>query len=548
MNSLSPPQTARGHQLTRSAARPALAALAAVVLGATACTSSTSSPKANGTQKVVAGSGGQVTVRSVDDIDTFDPATTAAPNMSVQAIELTYDRLIYMTPTGKLEPYLASSWTSTPDSATLKIRKGATCADGTPVTPTVVANSLNYSLNPKTNGPYATYVTGSAGMKSVTADEAAGSVTITLKAPYNALVPALAIPYAAPIICPKGIASPKSLNAAPDGSGPYVLDKSRTTRGGQYVFTLRKDYTWGPESWTAKKPGIPSTIVDRVITDESTASNLMTTGQVDIAPIFGVNEQRVEANKALYTYTTSVLQVGSWGLVLNQAKGRAGSDIAVRHAVFLAVDSKQLTEAAFSKQGVTFDTLVTPNMQCYDKSIGSANPPYSIDQAKQLLKQAGYVAGGNGMLSKNGKPLTLKISMWNTTNQAGEYIQAQLQKIGIAATVQNTDINTWITALFTTKNYDVTLYSYYSSLPNPVIFPSQPLDVIDPTFDSLSATAEAAAPADACAAWNKALTRAATNFDIKSVGVSKNTWFAKKWQFKAPYNVAFDPFTIQKTR
>jgi peptide/nickel transport system substrate-binding protein len=522
----------------------ALAVGSVAVLASAACTGSSGADS----KVVVSGSGGTVTVRSVDDIDTFNPATTAAPNMSVQAIELTYDRLVYMTPTGKLEPYLATSWTTTPDSATLKIRKGATCADGTPVTPTVVADSLRYSTDPKTNAPYASYLVGSAGVKSVTADEAAGSVTITLKAPYNALLPALAIPYVAPIICPAGVKNPKSLDTAPDGSGPYVLDQSRTTRGSQYTFTLRKGYNWGPEGWTAEKAGIPATVVDRVVTDETTAANLLTTSQVDIAPIFGINEQRIEANRPAYTFTTSVLQVGSWGLVLTQTKGRPGADLPVRQAVMMAIDSKQLTEAAFSKQGVAFDTLVTPNMSCYDPSLASVNPGFSIEKAKEALQQAGYTPDGNGIMAKGGKQLSLEISMWNTTNQAGEYIQAQLKKIGIASTVQNTDINTWITTLFTTKNYDVTLYAYYSSLPNPVIFPSQQLSIVDPTFYSLSAAAEAATPGSDCAAWNKALTRAATNYDIKSIGVSKNTWFAKNWQFAAPYNVAFDPFTIEKTR
>jgi peptide/nickel transport system substrate-binding protein len=522
----------------------AMNSLVALAMAACAGSTSTNSPS----QNAVSGPGGTVTARAMDDVDTFNPATTAAPNMSVQAIELTYDRLVYMTPEGKIEPYLATSWTTTPDSATLIIRKGATCADGTPVTPTVVADSLRYSTAAKTAGPYASYLTGSAGMKTVVADDAANTVTITLNAPYNALLPSLAMPYVAPIICPAGIKNPKSLDAAPDGSGPYVLDKSKSARGDHYTFTLRKDYNWGPEDWTAQKSGIADTIVDRVVTDETTGANLLTTGQVDIAPVFGVNAQRIEATKSAWNFTTSVLQVGSWGLAMNQSDGRPGAEIDVRKAVYLARDTKQLTEAAFYNQGVAFDTLVTPNMQCYDKSLASVNPPYDLDQAKQALAQAGYTLDSDGKMSKDGKRLTLKIAMWNTTNQAGEYIQSQLAKIGITATVQNTDINTWITTLFTSKDYDLTLYSYYSSLPNPVIFPSQPLNLNDPTFDKLSAEAEAAPTGSDCAAWNKALTRAAANYNIKSVGVSKNTWYAKNWKFAAPYNVAFDPFTLIRTR
>src|SRR5690349_5850345 len=48
---------------------------------------------------VVSGPGGTVKIRSIDDLDTFDPAKTGAPNMAVQAIELAYDRLVYLSPT-----------------------------------------------------------------------------------------------------------------------------------------------------------------------------------------------------------------------------------------------------------------------------------------------------------------------------------------------------------------------------------------------------------------------------------------------------------------
>ena len=498
---------------------------------------------------VVSGSGGTVKIRSIDDLDTFDPAKTGAPNMAVQAIELSYDRLVYLSPTGKIEPYLASSWTVTPNSVTFTLRKGPTCADGTPVTPTVVANSLKYALAKSTAGPYLQYVTGPGALKSITSDDAANTVTVTLTKPYNALLTSFSVPFATPVICPAGLADKKGLSAAPEGSGPYVLDKSQSQRGSQYVFTLRKGYNWGPEGWTAQKAGIPSTIIDRVSTDETTGANLFQTGEVDIAPVFGINEQRIAANQSAYTYTTQSLQMGSWGTLYNQTAGRVGADPAVRHATYLALDNSAMVKAAFSNLGVEFNTMATPQMQCYNSAIGSVTPGYDVAKAKQILQQDGYALSG-GVMTKNGKPLKLKIVMWNTTNQLGDYIQQALQKIGISSTVQNTDINTWISALFTTKNYDLTVYSYYSAFPNPVIMPAQDasLSINDPTYVKLSQAAEEAPGAAQCPAWDKALSRAVTNFDVKPMGVSKNVWFGKGWKFLAPYNVLVDPFTLEKTQ
>jgi peptide/nickel transport system substrate-binding protein len=503
----------------------------------------------SGSGSVVSGPGGTVTIRSIDDLDTFDPAKTGAPNMAVQAIELTYDRLVYLSPSGKLEPYLASSWKVTPNSVTFTLRKGPTCDDGTPITPTVVANSLKYALAKSTAGPYLGYVVGPGAVKSVTANNAANTVTLTLTKPYNALLTSFSVPFATPVICPAGLANTKGLSAAPQGSGPYVLDKSRTQRGSQYVFTLRKNYNWGPEGWTAQKAGVPQTIIDRVVTDETTAANLFETGEVNIAPVYGINEPRVAANKGAYTWTTSSLQMGSWGTLYNQTPGRVGADPAVRHATYLALDSAPMVKAAFSNLGVEFNTMATPQMQCYNAAVGNASPGYNVAQAKQILAQDGYKMSG-GVMTKNGKPLDLKIVMWNTTNQLGDYIQQQLQKIGIKSTVENTDINTWIKALFTTKDYDLTVYSYYSAFPNPVIMPAQDasLSINDPTYVKLSQAAMEAPGSAACPAWDKALTRAVTAYDVKPMGVSKNVWFGKGWKFLAPYNVLVDPFTLYQTQ
>lgn len=536
-------------KLDRGARRAARAASVAVCLLVVATGCGTSSGTSGGTT-IVSGSGGTVTLRSIDDLDTFNPATTGAPNMAVQALDLAYDRLIYMTPDYKLQPYLASSWdNSTPGSLTFKIRTGATCADGTPVTPTVVANSLKYELATSTNSPYLGYVLGPGALKSVTADETQGTVTVALTKPYNALAVVFSTPFPTAIICPKGVANPKSLDTAPDGSGPYILDTSRTVRGSVYYFTLRKNYNWGPNGWAAGKNGIPDTIVERIATDETTGANLITTGQVDIAPVFGINEPRVEANHSAYTFTTNSLQMGSWGVVFNQTSGGPGGDPAIRHAAYLALDTKSMIQAAFSNAGVVFNTMLTPNMRCYNPAVGSGVPGFDTAQAKSILQGDGYTPGSDGIMAKNGKKLTLKIVMWNTTNQLGDYMQTALKQVGIDSTVNITDINTWIAALFTTRDYDLTVYSYYSSIPDPVIIPAQDasLSINDPTYFSLSNDAEMAPDASACAAWDKALGQAVANYDVKPIGVSKNIWFGRHWQFAAPVDVIVDPFTLEKT-
>jgi peptide/nickel transport system substrate-binding protein len=510
--------------------------------GGASGSSSAASASAGGGQ-VVSGSGGTVTIRSIDDLNTFNPILTST-NLAFEMVSLAYDNLVYLEPNGKLAPWLASSWTSTPNSATFKIGRGATCDDGTPVTPAVVANGLRYDF---VKGPFNAFLVGPGKFKSVSYSNSADTVTVTLTKPYNGLVLGLSNVYA-PIICPAGLANPNLMNSQPEGSGPYMYDASRSRRGSVYVFTLRKNYNWGPLGWTAKKPGIPSTIIERPVVDETTAANLFLTGTTDITPSFGINETRVAADKSAYTYNTSSLQMGSWGVVLNQAPGRVGADPAVRHAVFLALDGPTMVKAAFSNLGVPFATELTPNIECYNAAVGAATAGYNPAQAKQILEQDGYKMIG-GVMTKNGKPLMLSIVMYGT-QQLPEFIQSQLAKIGIKATVENTDIATWTTAVTSSHNYDLTVYSYYSDLPNPLIIPVQDavLNIEDPTYFNLASKAEEAPASQACPAWDKALTRAEANYDVKPIGVARNEWFAKGWTFKAVLLVIIDPFTLERTR
>ena len=215
----------------------------------------------------------------------------------------------------------------------------------------------------------------------------------------------------------------------------------------------------------------------------------------------------------------------------------------------MALNNKEMVKAAFSSQGVAFDTMLTPNMSCYDASIGKYAAPYDPTKAKEVLEEDGYKPGAGGVMEKDGKPLDLRLVMWNLTGPLGEYMQEQLQEIGVESTVKSTDIDTWVTTLFTNKNYDLSVYAYYSSFPNPAIIPAQDeaLGIENAKYYELSAKAAETPPGSECPAWNKALTQSVKDFNVRPMGVQTTDWFAKGWKFSAAYGHLLDPFTLSKT-
>ena len=92
---------------------------------------------------------------------------------------------------GKLIPYLAESWQQTPTSLTFKLRTDATCADGSKVTATLVADNWKRLLNPDKASQNAAQFLG-PGPYGINADDAAATVSITLSQPRgDAITPVL---------------------------------------------------------------------------------------------------------------------------------------------------------------------------------------------------------------------------------------------------------------------------------------------------------------------------------------------------------------------
>src|SRR3954447_3963103 len=66
---------------------------------------------------------------------------------------LTYDYMTHVTKDGKLRPSVASKWDVTPTSVTFTVRDDVPCSDGTKLTPSVMAKSFAFVLDPKNKAP-----------------------------------------------------------------------------------------------------------------------------------------------------------------------------------------------------------------------------------------------------------------------------------------------------------------------------------------------------------------------------------------------------------
>jgi peptide/nickel transport system substrate-binding protein len=151
--------------------------------------------------------------------------------------------------------------------------------------------------------------------------------------------------------------------------------------------------------------------------------------------------------------------VGTDGLITNQQTAPF-NDLAVRKAVSLAVDRKQIANA---NQGQPATNQTALPMPVYQKSVAPEyqNLVYTQDKAgaKKLLESDGYVMGQDGYYAKNGKTLSFTItdpSSYTEQIAEAQVIVSQMKDVGIKAEINGVPVES-INALTQKGNFQASL-------------------------------------------------------------------------------------------
>ncbi|HWC24416.1 MAG TPA: ABC transporter substrate-binding protein [Flexivirga sp.] len=477
-----------------------LAGGCAVAVAVAGCSSSSGSGgSAKGGGKVVDGATFSMALNS--DPGNLDPQGSASNNV-LQVAALAYDYLVSTSAKGKIQPQLASSWKVSGKTVTLKLKSGITCSDGSAFTAAQAAQNINYVGNPKNKSP----LLGAFLPAGATAKGSGNTVTISLAGAAPFILEGLA---SLPMVCAKGMANRKSLARATDGTGPYQLTDAKPNSS--YTFTKRTGYTWGPAGAMTSTAGLPSKIELRVITNETTAANLMLSGQLNAGTFIGPDTSRLQSAK-LYSVSTATIIGQTW---YNHAASRATSDQKVRQALSMATDSTQLQKVLTSGRGSgPTNFAVSPPAACTGNSVAAAMPKFDLAKAKSLLDADGWKAGSDGIRSKNGKQLTLRFLYSTTFGSAGtsaaELAAAQWKKLGVKVSMTGQDTNTLLSTIFTTGNWDIGWVPLNVSSPDQLVgFMSGPAapkgnnfaGIDNPTYRAKVAKAETMTGAAGCSTW-----------------------------------------------
>lgn len=468
-------------------------------------------------------------------------------NAFYQVIGFGYDNLAATAADGTMKPWLAKSWTSTTTKATFTLKNGITCQDGSPLTASKVAADFNWVANPENKSP-ALGVFVPQGARA-TADESTQTVTLTSSKPNPFLAENAA---GMPIACDP---HPATANTAFSGTGLYKLTKVQP--GQSYTLTRRSGYTWGPDGVTSNTDGLPKTVELTVINDETTAANLILSGQLNAATIMG--PQELQRLKGLNTHSAAKATTYRAEFVFNHNPKSLMHDENLRKALVHATDSGQVaTILASGGSPGKFQNLSAGEPKfCNTKDLWKSAPQFDLTTAKKMLDDDGWKVGANGKREKNGQPLKIKLVYISSTatTAAYEYLAQQWAKIGVDLQLNSTDL-AGASQATVDGNFDIIDFGVgTSNWPQIVPFFSGPTlkeggsnygDTANPDFDRATSSGMSKKGLASCDDWKEASVALVSSADILPIGWYDSGITVKGAQ--ADGNLAIYPFTIRMTR
>ncbi|TPG04411.1 ABC transporter substrate-binding protein [Curtobacterium flaccumfaciens] len=352
---------------------------------------------------------------------------------------------------GKPTPELATKWTTGDDgkTLTLTLRDDVTFTDGTPFDAAAVVANIEHVQDPATASS-----TGYLALQSITKATATDdhTVTLSLSRPDSALLESLSQPWV-------GMESPKALERkqatnceSPVGTGPFRVTGWK--HGDRVTLTKNTDY------WGKTKPRL-SGITWRFLPDSTSRYAALQSGQVDVIDNAQPDQLKAASAKGAIRDLDAPRPGASNRLELNSGHG-VFRDEAVRQAFIAGAEIDPGLQSLFLGTAKrSYSVLSSAEPLAYsDKSRFD----YSPTKAKQLLDDAGWKVGSDGIREKDGQQLTVTFPV--STNQSVpaerslfQQIQASEKAVGFKVVLDELDLSSWYAAL-AANEYDVVSAPY----------------------------------------------------------------------------------------
>jgi peptide/nickel transport system substrate-binding protein len=424
--------------------------------------------------------GGEIVTSVRNELRSFN-RLAARDSASALIATLTQAKLVRVNQaTQALEPWLAESWTASPDlrHATLSLRKNVQFSDGHPFTADDVVFTFDAAYDEQSGGAIGDALLVGGKKLTVRATDPA-TVDITFPEPFAPGVwlldnlPILPRHKLGDALKSRTFAKAWGLSTPPAeivGLGPFVVR--------QYVPGQRVVLDRNPRYFRQADDGTPLPYVDRivveVIPDQNTELLRLEAGQLDVISSEIAPEAYASIKRAAEAGRVQLLDMGvgynADALWFNLKPGAFAGDPRaawlqrdeLRHAVSMAVDRKAFADTVYFGAAVPiYGPETGGNKLWYSPDL--PQPRFDPTAARQLLASIGLSdQNGDGALEDGGRE-TARFTLLTQKGRpdlerGGAVIRDALKKIGMTVDLVTLDANALVQAFLSGK-YEAVYFS-----------------------------------------------------------------------------------------
>jgi peptide/nickel transport system substrate-binding protein len=315
------------------------------------------------------------------------------------------DDIVYQGPGGKIEPWLAKSWTISPNGLTytFTFRNNVYFTDGTQLDAAAVQANFERVVNPKTGsstdgGYIAPFYKNSVVLSKYV-------LQVNLTTPDSSLLDVLAQGYFG-IESPKAFAKGITENCLyPVGTGPFEVKKD--IPNSEVILVRNPHYNSPAPGSTHTGPAYLKEIIWKIVPDESVRWAALTENQANV--IYNPPAEDYKAASADHITMFDKERPGSPNSILFNTSVAPLTSVLVRQAVLYASNEKANLKSAYFGTYPYVASPLVPTTPDYDPAFSNAYA-YNPAKANQLLEEAGWTGhNSQGYRTKDGQVLTISL-------------------------------------------------------------------------------------------------------------------------------------------